>query len=694
MAQLHNRTCNICEANCGLLIEHDGPRIISIKGDPANALSRGHICPKAVALQDVQDDPDRLRKPLRRDGQHWSEISWEQAFSEIGERTRAILEHDPKATAIYRGNPNVHNYGNMLNGNFLVEALGQPQRYSASTVDQIPTQVASLRMLGHAMMWGVPDIDRTETLVILGANPMASNGSLWTVPDFRNRAKALKARGGTLITIDPRRTETAKMADRHYFIRPATDVFFLAALLQAVMLRKSTRPLHHLAVELDRVSSHLAHLPIEACARASAFDPQDIDWLAEKLCSGPSAIYGRMGVSVQEHGTLNAWLINLINIATGNFDREGGIIFGRPAVDNTAAPSPTVGTMHSRVSGYRDSLGEFPAVALAEEIETTGPGQIRALFIVAGNPTLSVPNGRRLADAMAGLDLLVAVDMYRNATTRLAHYILPPTGPLERDHYGLGLLPAAVRNFATYSEAMIAPASGALHDWQILRGLAEAISGKPVMAPPPQVIIDTMLTNGPYALSLDQLRAQPSGVDLGPCSGDTLPVRIKTASGNIECAPQEFLEAIDGLQIPTNQIDDKLFLISRRHIRSNNSWLGNSVRLLKGPERCTMEINPSDAAARGLEDGSLATIANGNRSIEVTASLTDEMMPGCISIPHGWGHALPGIDMANAKDHPGASINDVTDDNRLDPLSGNAALAGVRVVVASAAAPKPQVAAV
>lgn len=679
MVQIHHRTCNICEANCGLLIAHDGSHVLSIKGDPDNALSRGHICPKAVALQDLQDDPDRLRKPVRRIGDQWTEITWQQAFTEIGQRTRAILGQDPKAAAIYRGNPNVHNYGNMLNGNFLVEALGQPQRYSASTVDQIPTQVASLRMLGHAMMWGVPDIDRTETLIVIGANPMASNGSLWTVPDFKNRAKALKTRGGTIVTIDPRRTETSRLADRHLFIRPATDVFLLAALLQAVLRRTPQRPVHQLAVGLEQLSARLAHLPIDACAKACGIDPADIAWLADKLSAGPSAIYGRMGVSVQEHGTLNAWLINLINIATGNFDREGGIIFGRPAIDNTAAPSPTVGTMHSRVSGHRDSLGEFPSAALAEEIETPGPGQIRALFVIAGNPTLSVPNGRRLAEAISTLDLFVAVDMYRNATTRLAHYILPPTGPLERDHYGLGLLPAAVRNFATYSQAMIQPEADALHDWQILRGLAEAVGGKPILAPPPHVIIDGMLANGPYSLSVDQLKANPSGIDLGPCIGDMLPSRIKTESGMIECAPAEFLEAIAGLQLPSDTADGTLFLISRRHLRSNNSWLGNSNRLVKGADRCTIEINPSDAEERQLEDGSWASVTNGDRSIRARISVTDNMMPGCISLPHGWGHDLPGVAMGVAQDHPGASINDITDDGRLDPLSGNAALTGVRV---------------
>lgn len=684
MPQVHRRTCSLCEANCGIVIEHDGPKVLSIKGDPDNALSRGHICPKAVALQDLQDDPDRLRRPLRRDGESWTEIGWDEAFREIGERTRAILAADPAAGAIYRGNPNVHNYANVLNSGYLVKALGRAQRYSASSVDQIPVQVAGLRMLGHPNLWGIPDIDRAETVVILGGNPIASNGSLWTVPDVRQRIRDLQARGGKLITIDPRRTETARLADHHLFIRPAGDLFLLIALLKAVLRREPARPRHPLAEGLDLVSAALARWPSEACAAACGIALGEIEALAVRLCQGPAALYGRMGISVQEHGTLNAWLINLINIASGNYDREGGVVFTRPAIDNAAAPNPGIGRHHSRVAGHRDVLGEFPAVALAEEIETPGPGQVRALFVLAGNPTLSVPNGARLARAMAGLELMVSIDLYRNATSRLAHYILPPRGPLERDHFGMLLLPSAVRNFAQYSEAMLPPSPGSLDDWEILRGLAEAITGQPISAPPPPQVLDTLLAAGPWQLSLAEIAAHPSGLDLGPCEGGVLAGRLKTPTGRIVCAPDEFIAALDGLDLPSGAVaDGQLYLISRRHVRSNNSWLGNSHRLVKGAERCTLEINPADAAARRLNPGEQAVIANGDRAIHATVSVTDDMMPGCVSLPHGWGHDLPGVSMAVARAHPGTSINDVTDDNRLDPLSGNAALAGVRVTVAA-----------
>jgi anaerobic selenocysteine-containing dehydrogenase len=684
MPVIHHRTCHICEANCGILIEAEGHQILSIKGDPDNALSRGHICPKATALEDLQDDPDRLRIPQKRVGEAWQEISWEQAFAEIGEKARAILERDAAASAIYIGNPNAHSYGNVLTTGDLKRALNTRNVFSASTVDQMPHQVANLRLYGHSGLWSVADIDRTETMIILGGNPMASNGSVWTVPDFRNRAKALQKRGGRLIVIDPRRTETAKIADRHIFIRPATDGFLLVALLKLVLAIGNRAPGY--ALNLESVEKALGGFSVDACLARAGVDLADARLLAERLMAGPAALYGRLGAATQGFGTLNAWLIALINIAAGQFDREGGLLFPSPAVDTVEAlPPGAIGKRQSRVSGHRDVLGEFPAACMAEEIEMPGEGQIRALFVIAGNPVLSTPNGARLDRALESLELMVSVDMYRNATSRRAHYILPPVGPLERDHYGLFLLPIAVRNFAKYSAPMFAAPAGAKQDWEILRGLAAAIAQRPSEGRSPRDTIDALLRAGPYGVTLAELEAQPSGMDFGLLQAGRMPDRLKTPDKTIDCAPHEFMGELERLRTTLAEPSDaRLRLIGRRHLRSNNSWLHNSQRLVKGKDRCTLMIHPEDARARNLGDGSLAEVSSKSGSIRLSVEVTDDMMPGTISIPHGWGHGLPGVAMGVARAHAGVSINDLTDETVLDPLSGNAALSGIAVEVRAA----------
>ncbi len=687
MPTTHHRTCSICEANCGIIVTAEGRDIISIKGDPDNALSRGHICPKATALADLQNDPDRLRKPLKRNGDNWEEIGWEQAFAEIGERTREILARDADSAAMYIGNPNAHSYANSLVSGELKKALGLKNIYSASTVDQMPHMVANLALFGHSGLWGVPDIDRTETMIILGGNPMASNGSVWTVPDFRNRAKALQKRGGQLVVIDPRRTETARIADRHLFIRPATDGLLLVALLQAVLAHPERPALSDYVDNLDAVADALSGFDSATCAAQTGVALGDIEWLADRMVKGPAALYGRIGAATQSFGTLNAWLIALINIASGQLDREGGLLFPTPLVDTVAMAGPgSIGRRHSRVSGHPLVMGEFPAAALAEEIETPGEGQIKALFVVAGNPVLSTPNGRRLDAALEGLELMVSIDMYRNATSRRAHYILPPVGPLEREHYGLFLLPIAIRNFGKFSKPLFEAEEGSLHDWEIIRKLAEAISGVPIERATPRELLDNLLKAGPYGVSLAEVEAEPSGKDFGPLQAGRFPERLRTPTKRIDCAPANLiadLERLHGTLAHAN--DDRLRLIGRRHVRSNNSWLHNSPRLVKGSERCTLMIHPDDARARNLGDGSLAEISSKSGAIKLPVEVTDDMMPGTVSIPHGWGHNLPGVSMAVAQAHAGASINDLTEEDALDPLSGNAAFSGVPVEVRPAA---------
>lgn len=687
MPQTHHRTCHLCEANCGLLIQVEGRQVLSIKGDPENPLSRGHICPKATAIADLQDDPDRLRTPLKRTDETWEEIGWEQAFAEIGEKMRALHTRDPDCASIYMGNPTSHNYGVGLSMGPLRKALRPKNRFSAATLDQMPHQVANLMIYGHAGLWGVPDIDRTETMIILGGNPVASNGSIWTVPDFRNRAKALKTRGGELIVIDPRRSETAKIADRHCFIRPGGDAWFLIALLLTLDVEGLVKPgrlVEHTA-GWDEAWSAIRGFNREACAARAGMALDDIAYIARRMEQGPAALYGRMGSSTQSFGSLVSWLLALANIATGNLDREGGLLFTTPAVDLVATSgSGSIGRSHSRVSNHPDVLGEFPAACMAEEIETPGAGQIRALFVIAGNPVLSSPNGRRLDAAIASLDLMVSIDTYRNETSCRADYILPPCGPLEKDFYGLFLLPIAVRNIAAYSPPVFAKTEGALSDWEILRGLASAISGTAVEGPTPPQMLDAMLASGPHATSLNALTANPSGLDFGALRAGQIPERLRTPDKKLDCAPPAMLADLDRLRAKPAE-DGRLLLIGRRHLRSNNSWMHNSLRLVKGPPRCTIMIHPEDARARGLGDGSIAEVSSRVGSIRVPVEVTDDMMPGVISIPHGWGHDLPGVALSVAGAHAGVSVNDLTDEAELDPLSGTSVLNGIPVEVKVAA---------
>ncbi len=685
----HFRTCHICEANCGTIIETEGRTILSIKGDPANPLSRGHICPKATALADLENDPDRLRTPQKRVGESWQPIGWEQAYAEIAARVAAIRGAGGEA-AMYVGNPTAHNYSLSPQIPLLRKALGSKNNFSASSVDQVPHQLAQMWMYGHNALFPIPDIDNTRHMVIIGGNPLASNGSVWTVPDVRKRIQALQARGGTLTVIDPRRTETAEIADAHHFIRPGSDPALLVALLLALDEAGLVIPgrLEPMLSGWDDAWAALRRFDIAACAAACGISEAAIRALAADIGSGePAVVYGRIGVSTAAFGTLNHWLINLVNIATGNLDRVGGAMFSSPAVDIVGqSGSGSRGRFHSRVSGHPEVLGEFPAIAMAEEMATQGEGQVRALFTIAGNPVLSVPDGEELDAALDGLELMVSIDMYVTATSTHADYILPPCGPLEKDHYPLFLGPIATRNFANYSPPVFPPTPGTKSDWEIVAELARAIAGA-VGQPlpnivPPRETLDRMLRNSPRKLTLADIEKHPHGMDLGALE-PRLPGRLKTPEKTIDCAPEAIIVDLTSrfadwlAETPS----DGLVLIGRRHIRNNNSWLANSRRLAKGPARCTLMIAPADAEARGLGDGDMVRVTSAAGSVSLPVEITDAVMPGVVSMPHGFGHGRKGVRLGVARERPGVSINDLTTRDRIDPLSGNAALVGTPVGV-------------
>ncbi|MGZ5417625.1 MAG: molybdopterin-dependent oxidoreductase [Nocardioides sp.] len=694
--------CNLCEAICGLVLTLEDGRVTGVRGNPDDPLSRGHICPKAFALQDVYDDPDRLRRPVRRTASGWQEVSWDEALDLVADRLAAtITAHGRDALAIYLGNPNVHSLGSMTHGTAMVKSFRTRNKYSATSVDQLPHQLLAYLLYGHQLLLPVPDIDRTQHLLVLGANPMASNGSLMTVPDFPNRVRELKARGGRLVVLDPRRTETAKVADEHLFVRPGTDAHLLLAMLRTI-LDEGLETVPSYVDGLDAVRRTVEPFTPERAESATGVAAGDVRRLARELAAAESAaVYGRIGVSVQEFGLVCQWAVQVLNAVTGNLDRPGGTMFTRPAID--AVGRRLIGRGHlglwrSRVRDLPEFGGELPVATLADEILTPGDGQVKALLTVAGNPVSSTPDGKRLGEAIAGLDFHAAIDFYVNETTRHADVILPPTSALERDHYDLVFHILAVRNTARFTPAVYPKPKGALHDWEIYREVAlrtahrlgakrslrKRIAQQARMRLSPTRTVDLLLRTDASKLSLRKLAAHPDGLDLGPLQ-PCLPERLQTKDHRIDLAPATVLDDLARLEatVEAPVEDGELRLIGRRHQRDCNSWMHNSERLIKGRARHQLLMHPDDLAARGIDDGSVVEVTSRVGKVQVEVAATDAMMPGVVSLPHGYGHRADGVRLANAVELPGVSINDLTDPERLD-VSGNAVLNGTPVTVTPA----------
>ena len=683
----HYRSCNLCEAICGLEIQAENGRLVSIRGDAADPFSRGHICPKAVALIDIEADPDRLRAPVRRIDGGWEEIGWDAAFEILAEQLGAIIEtHGPDAVATYHGNPNVHNWGMTTHSAAFFGLLKTRNRFTATSTDQLPHQLVTLWLYGHQLLIPVPDIDHTQHLLILGGNPLASNGSMMTVPDVARRLAALQARGGRLVVIDPRRTETAAIANEHHFIRPGTDAALLLAMLSTLIEAGLVRP-GHLAEFLDgwdMVEEAVRPFTAVRAAGVTGIPAGTIERLARDFAAAPSAVaYGRMGVSVQRHGTLCQWLIQLLNIATGNLDRPGGALVTLPAADLVNSRPQGFGRWTGRASGLPEALGELPAATLADEILFDGPERVRALVTAAANPVLSAPNGGRLDQALASLDFMAAIDFYINETTRHAHLILPPTPALQRDHYDLIFNAFAVRNIARYNAPVLPKPKDGLDDWEILARAGEKLAARLGQAarpiPAPRALLADWLAKGPWPLDLAALDAAPHGIDLGALQ-PSFPGRLATPDKRIKAAPPQVLSAFAAMEqelfAPRSA---SLVLIGRRDLRSNNSWMHNYHRLVKGKPRCRLMVNLEDFAKLNLKEGQRVRLSSRVGSVEVEVEASEDVMPGVVSLPHGWGHDRKGIRAAVASAHSGVSANDLTDHLFLDAVSGNAAFNGVRV---------------
>jgi len=704
MAEKKLGVCNLCEAICGLEITLEGGRVTGIRGNPDDPLSRGHICPKGTALADIHADPDRLRRPVRRVSTSsttdptWEEIGWDEALDLVADGlARAINEHGRDALAIYLGNPNAHSLGSLTHGTAMLKSFRTRNKFSATSVDQLPHQLVAHLMYGHQLFLPIPDVDRTSYFLVIGANPMASNGSLMTAPDFPARLRELDARGGRMVVLDPRRTETAKAAHEHLFVRPGTDAHLLLAMLHVLYDEELTRPPGYVE-GLDRVRDAVGPFTPERAAEVTGVAAEDISRVAREFAAADgAAAYGRVGVSTHPFGTVCQWAIQLLNLLTGNLDRAGGVLFTSPAID--AVGTGLIGRghhglWHSRVRGFPESGGELPVAVLREEIETPGEGQVRALLTLAGNPISSTPDGGALDRALAGLDFMAAVDIYVNETTRHADVILPPTTALERDHYDLVFHLLAVRNTARFTPAVLAPEDGAMHDWQIYREIVRrtqqrlatklplrkrlVLSARLATSPTRQIAL--LLRRGSSGVTMRDLRRHPEGVDLGPLRPGQLPGRLPRRGGCIDAAPDLVLADLERLAAGPAPGPGALVLIGRRHQRDNNSWMHNTTRLTKGRARHQLLMHPDDLAERGIADGALVEVSSRVGRVEVEVHATDDVMRGVVSLPHGYGHRREGVRLERAVDLPGVSINDLTDPELLD-VSGNAAFNGVPVEV-------------
>ncbi|HSH90343.1 MAG TPA: molybdopterin-dependent oxidoreductase [Ramlibacter sp.] len=731
---IHHRICPLCEACCGLELKVADNKVISIRGHDADVFSAGYICPKGVALKDLHEDPDRLRTPLiKRDGQ-FVEATWDEAFAEIAKRLPPIVQaHGKDALAMSLGNPAAHKMGLLLYGPRLRKAIGSRNIFSASTLDQMPRHLSSGLVFGHLFSVPVPDLVRTDFLLMLGANPMASNGSMWTVPDFRGKAKALRARGGKLIVIDPRRTETAALADEHHFIRPGGDVFLLLGMLHTLFDENLVRlgRLAPLVNGVDAVQSAVQPFKPEIVAARCGIAAEAIRRLARDLAAAKrGSVYGRIGTCTQEYGTLATWALDALNTLTGHLDEPGGAMFPKAAAfaGNTAGKPGSgrgvvTGRHKSRVSGAPEVFGEIPMTLLAEEIETPGPGQVRALITVASNPVLSSPNGARIAASLDTLEFMVSMDIYVNETSRHADVILPAPSPLEDGHYDVAFPQLSFRNHARYTEPVFSLPAGQLPEWATILKLVAILEGGHPDADPaqlaaeefsrdakktfgehadaiieatshlggPQRLLEVALRTGPYGdafgrkpdgINLQKVQAAVGGIDLGELT-PRMPDILRTPSGKIELAPPAIMADLRRPLDDLSAAAAPMVIIGRREVRSNNSWMHNLPLLAKGPERCTALVHPDDAQRLGLADGAMARISNSTGVIEARVQVSADMMPGVVSLPHGWGHKLPGTRLSLASQRPGANLNDLLPEDGRDPLSGNAVLSGVPVELAA-----------
>jgi anaerobic selenocysteine-containing dehydrogenase len=718
---------------CGLELHVEDQHVALIRADRDDVWSKGFLCPKGTTLGHLYEDPDRIREPMIREGDRWREVSWDEAFARCEELLVGVRErHGIGAMTAYIGNPTVHNFSLSRYVGLLIGLASFPMIYSAGTVDQWPKNVACALMYGG--MWDIPapDLQRTDYFLVLGANPQASQGSLLACPDVLGEIDKIRERGGRTVVVDPRRTGTADRADEWIPIVPGTDAAMLLAIVHVLFADGlvDLGDVADLVTGVDEVEAAARPFTPEAVADACGVPAAKIREIAHDLAAAPSAaIYGRIGLCNQEFGTVATWLVDVVSILSGNFDRPGGTMFGKPIAWSLATlPNPmwadgyTFGRWTSRVRGAPEVLGQVPVSCLAEEIATPGEGQLKALITIAGNPVISAPDAGRLDEALPLLECMISLDNSLNETTRHAHVILPGLAALEQPHYDETIWSWASRSAGNYSPAVF-PRDDRPHEWEILArlgawcaglqgdqvdvaalddGFVGALAGAKGLDPAdvlahydaggPERILDLTIRTGPWGdwygrepdgLTLQSFKDAPHGIDLGPMVPRAREV-ISTRSGKIEVAPEYIVGDLDRLQARVRRRHEGLLLTSRRHVRSNNSWMHNVKVLVKGKDRCTLLIHPDDAERTGVVDGKLARVSSEAGALEVPVEVSDEMMPGVVSLPHGWGHDKAGTRMATAREHAGVNNNLLAPGRFVDQISGNAAVNGIPVEVVPA----------
>ena len=728
------RTCPLCEAMCGLELEIEGDRVVRLRPDDADVWSKGYVCPKGATIPQLHADPDRLRAPMIREGSTWREATWDEAFRRCEELLGGVLaRHGKSAVSCYIGNPTAHNFSLARYVGLFMGLSQLPVIYSAGTVDQWPKNVSCMLMYGHMWWIPTPDVQRTQYWMILGGNPQASQGSLLACPDLLGEIDRIRARGGKTVVIDPRRTGTADRADEWVPIVPGTDAAFLLAICNVLFAENLVKlgDLGDLVNGVEEIRAVAAEFTPERVADTCRIPADTIRRLAREIAGAPSAaVYGRIGLCNQEFGTLASALIDVVNILTGNFDRPGGLMFGKPiAWSVNSLPNPEFanglefGRWKTRVRGAAEVLGQAPLSCMAEEIATPGEGQIRALVTIAGNPVISAPDAGRLDDALPLLECMIAIDNYLNETTRHAHVILPGLSALEQPHFDDLIAMWAVRSAGNYSAPVFPPAPGRPAEWEILLKLgalaggmtleqidvaaiddgyfmalamAQGIDAAKILplyeGRGPERLLDLQIRTGPFGdrygenpggLTLQHFVDAPHGIDMGPLV-PRLRELLSTPSGKVELAHGYVMADVARLRARLERRVERLLLVSRRHLRSNNSWMHNLETLVRGRDRCTLLVHPDDARAKSLADGALARVTSEAGSIVVPVQVSDEMMPGVVSLPHGWGHDKDGIRLGVAKQYAGVNSNILSPGRLVDPLSNNAVVNGIEVEVAPA----------
>ncbi|WP_439032242.1 molybdopterin-dependent oxidoreductase [Gordonia terrae] len=727
-----HRICPLCESTCGLLVELSGRTITRVAPNPDDVLSAGHSCAKGLGLGRVEGDPDRVRTPLlRTPGGGFRAVGWEEAFAEIERRLTEFVLDDPGTCAVYHGNPAAHHLDATFYLGELIAALGTRHVYSPASVDTWPKNLAHMALYGTGLGMSLPDIDRTDHLLILGSNPMVSNGSTVTAPGMHARLAALRERGGTLVVVDPVRTRTAEVADVHVPIRPGTDALFLLAVLSVIAEEGLSRP-ERIPDVVDGVEEALElarEFTPDSVADACGVDAEMIRLVARGFAGAPAAVaHSRIGTCMQEFGTLANWLVEVLTIVTGNLDRPGGAMFSLPAAGGqntwpvTRPPTLMFDRWRSRVRGLPEAMGELPAVCFAEEILTPGPGRTRALITLAGNPARSLPNSGAIEEALDALDFMVSVDCYLNETTRHADVILPPPPLLTRGHHDVTLSHFQIRNVARYTPPLLELGDDELAEWQILLRLAGIARGTPerrveelddeVAAVAvrraarlagcdtdraaravagrsgPQRLLDLRLRSGPYGdrfdggegLTLAVLESRPDGVDHGPLR-PRIPEVLRTPNGRIDLCPELITSDLDRLRARRPDPDGGLLLINRRQRRGMNSWLHNA---LPQPDsgQCALLMSPPDAARLGLVDGDRVAVTSATTTVAAELRIDDALRPGVVSMPHGWGHDGPHLQTPRAEAMPGTNYNAlVADTTHLDVPTSSPVFNGVPVSV-------------